>query len=288
LKNRHGVASYFFDVSPPSRVLTMGDSARHLVGRTVPLSLSRRLICDMLHHARQVPSVPVQRRMNLRPAAEARQRCRQRPGWVSLFVRAYGLVAARTPALRRAYLSFPWPRLYEHPENIATVALSRQLGEEEILIFGPLRGPENQGVAELDGRLRHYKTAPLESLHCFRWAWRITKLPTPLRRLAWWIGLDVSGYQRARRFGTFGVSVYSKLGADSLHPLSPLTTVLNYGPIAEDGGVDVRIVYDHRVLDGGAVARALTELEEELNGSVRQELLRLAESQAGGPSSQVA
>jgi hypothetical protein len=86
-----------------------------------------------------------------------------------------------------------------------------------------------------------------------------------VRRLVWWVGLNMSGYRRARNFGTFGVSVYSGLGAEALHPLSPLTTTLNYGIIGEDGTVDVRIIYDHRVMDGSTLARALVELEEVLN-----------------------
>ncbi len=87
-----------------------------------------------------------------------------------------------------------------------------------------------------------------------------------LRHLLWWLGLNLSGYRRARNWGTFAVSVYSSLGAESLHPLSPLTTTLNYGVIADDGTVDVRIIYDHRVLDGSSVARALADLEQTLNG----------------------
>jgi hypothetical protein len=86
--------------------------------------------------------------------------------------------------------------------------------------------------------------------------------------------------QRPRYFGTFGISVYSGLGAESLHPISPLTTTMNYGVIAPDGAVDVRIVYDHRVLDGSTVARALVALEAELNGPVLAELRGMA-AQAG-------
>jgi pyruvate/2-oxoglutarate dehydrogenase complex dihydrolipoamide acyltransferase (E2) component len=72
--------------------------------------------------------------------------------------------------------------------------------------------------------------------------------------------------------GTFGVSVYSALGAESLHPLSPLTTAFNYGVIQPDGHVDVRIIYDHRVIDGATVARALLDLEKVLNQDILREL----------------
>ena len=69
-----------------------------------------------------------------------------------------------------------------------------------------------------------------------------------------WLGLNIAR-QRANFFGTFQLSVYSALGAESLNPLTPLTTLLNYGPIGEDGSVNVRIHYDHRVMDGANVAR---------------------------------
>lgn len=38
----------------------------------------------------------------------------------------------------------------------------------------------------------------------------------------------------------------------------------------------MRLVYDHRVMDGAAVARALARLEEVLNTTIRNELLAAA------------
>ena len=134
------------------------------------------------------------------------------------------------------------------------------------------RGPEKQGLLELDAHLRRWKEAPVESVGSFRRALRTSRWPRPLRRTLWWFGLNVSGPRRARHFGTFGVSVYSGLGAASLHPLSLLTTTLNYGVIEPDGSVDVRLTYDHRVLDGGTVARALAELERYLTHELLAEL----------------
>jgi hypothetical protein len=75
--------------------------------------------------------------------------------------------------------------------------------------------------------------------------------------------------------------VYSALNAESLHPLSPLTALLNYGVIERDGSVAVRIMYDHRVMDGATVARALGRMEQILNSVIRDELRALAGA-AGG------
>jgi hypothetical protein len=108
------------------------------------------------------------------------------------------------------------------------------------------------------------------------------RLPRFLRRLGWWWGLNSSGARRARHFGTFAVSVYSGLGVESLHPLSPLTTVLNYGPIDTEGQVDVRLIYDHRVLDGSTIGRALIRLEEVLCGPILAELESLPTPGRGG------
>jgi hypothetical protein len=103
----------------------------------------------------------------------------------------------------------------------------------------------------------------------------LARLPTPLRRLVWWIGLNV-GRQRGNYFGSYGVTVYSNLGSESLHPLSPLTGTLNYGVIGDDGKVNVRIMYDHRVLDGAMVARTLAAIEKALNGPILDELKSMA------------
>lgn len=241
-------------------------------GRTLPLSGPRRVICDLLHFARQVPTIPVQRWMNLAPLQEARARTDPRISWCALFTKGYSQVAAAMPELRRAYLSFPRPRLYEHPISIASVAIERAYRGENVIFFAHLRGPDGQTLRALDGHLRRFKEEPVEGYGLFRRALDVGRLPGWLRRLMWWYGLNASGLGRARRIGTFGVSSYSNLGAESLHPLSPLTTTLTYGVVRPDGTVPVRVVYDHRVMDGGTIARALARLEEALNGEILAEL----------------
>lgn len=241
-------------------------------GRNLPLSLPRRFIGDLVHFARRVPSVPVERRMDLTPVLAARRLAQPRPSWCAIFTKAYSVVAAAFPELRRSYLAFPQPHLYEHASNVASIAVERRLGEEDAVLFGHLKSPEKLTLLKLDAQLRHWKEQPIEETGSFRRALRLSRWPWPVRRLIWWVGLNCIGRKRAHYFGTFGVSVYSGLGAASLHPLSPLTTTLNYGVIDADGLVDVRIIYDHRVLDGATIARALEELERVLNCEILAEL----------------
>jgi hypothetical protein len=241
-------------------------------GHSIPLSLPRRWICDLLHFARQVPTVPVQRTIDVRAIVDARARMTPRPSWAAIFTRAYGLVAREMPPLRRYFLSFPRPHLYEYPFSIASVAVERLWDGENAVFFAHLRSPETQTVESLDRALRDFKERPVEDFGLFRRALQIAKYPRWLRRFVWWYGLNVGGHKRAKRLGTFGVSVYSSLGSESLHPLSPLTTTLNWGVI-ENGQVTVRLIYDHRVMDGGTVARAQARLQEVLNKEIVHELM---------------
>jgi hypothetical protein len=233
-----------------------------------------------VHFAAKVPSVPVERRMNLGRLMHARLTSPSRPSWCAIFTKAYALVAAARPELRRAYLTFPRTCLYEHPINVASIAIERDVDGEPGVFFVHVKEPDKLSLNDLELLLMRNKEAPIENVSSFRRALFLSRLPQPLRRFAWWFGLNVIGRKRAHYFGTFGVSVYSGLGAASLHPLSPLTTTLNYGVIDASGMVDVRLVYDHRVLDGATVARALNELEEALTSAIASELRRVPASQA--------
>ena len=241
-------------------------------GRTIPLSGPRRFIADLVHHASRVPTVPVARQFDLGPLVPARREHPSRPSWALLFMKAFGLVAAEHPPLRRAYLSFPKARLYEHPQSICALAIEREhLGEPGIFV-GLFRAPERQTLAELQDSLAFYKNEPLENVGFFRQELRIAALPGPLRRLLWWSTLDISGLKRAKRFGTFGLSTYGALGAEQIHPISPLAVTLTFGPIDSEGVVCVKLIYDHRVLDGAYIARRLADLEAALRGPILEEL----------------
>jgi hypothetical protein len=225
-----------------------------------------------MHFALKVPTVPVQRRMRLGEVVAARARIvGRRPGWPAIFIKAYSLVSAEMPALRRAYVALPWPHLCESPTGLVSVAFEREYRGEPGVFFGRIRNADEKSLAEVHNRIRGYTERPLDKIGGFKKIIRFTRLPRPFRRLAIWVGLNTARF-RFKTFGTFGLSVYSALGAESLHPLAPVTTTLNYGVIGRSGRVDVRIIYDHRVLDGATVARALARLEEVLHGPILDEL----------------
>ncbi len=133
-----------------------------------------------------------------------------------------------------------------------------------------------------------YKNETLEKVGFYRMALRFSQAPTPIRRLLWWSTLNVSGYKRCKRFGMFGLSSYGALGAEQVHPISPLTTTLTYGPIdPATQQVVVKLIYDHRVLDGAYIARRLRDIEDTLNGPILDELNGGPATMAGDPAAVV-
>ncbi len=185
------------------------------------------------------------------------------------------MVGAEHAPLRRSLLEFPWHRLYEHPWMNCALAIERTYQGEEGVFVGLFRAPEQQTLIELQQSVLWYKNETLEKVGFYRMALRFMRAPTPIRRMLWWGALNISGQKRCKRFGTFGLTSYGALGAEQIHPISPLTTTLTYGPIdPATGRVVVKLIYDHRVLDGAYVARRLRDVEEIMNGPILDELKR--------------
>lgn len=249
-------------------------------GKNVPISLFRRLVTDLMYFSRQVPAVTIERRMDLATIAEARACCSPRPSWTALFTKAFALVARDHPQLRQSYLKFPWPRLYEHPHNIATVNIERELPGERIILYCLIRSPENRSLPEIDGIIRVHKEAPLEQLRSYQRAVATSRLPWPIRQFFWWGSLNFFGRRRCHNFGTYGLTTVAAEGAGVLRVIPLLTSTLHYGLFDEQWRLDMRMSFDHRVLDGVLAARLLVALEKTLNNEILAELhdLRLAKA----------
>ncbi len=246
-------------------------NASALRGRAIPLLPSRRVRNDMLYFANKAPTLPVQRRMALGTLVAARSACRHRPPWTALFLRAYALLAQEIPELRRVYIGFPRPHLFEVPASVAIVTVERTIAGEPEVFAGRIKDPAARPIGELVDILKKFNAAPLSEIKECRRVLIVGRLPLLVRRLLMWLALNM-GQRRVNTFGTYALSVYSALGAELLRPLFPCTVVLNYGVIAPDGTVDVRFNYDHRVMDGAVVARALQTLEAVLTQKIVAEL----------------
>jgi hypothetical protein len=246
-------------------------------GCSLSLSPARKMVLEILHHGRQVPALPLSKVMQVGALVKARK-AGAFVSWTAIFMKAYALVAQRHPELRRAYIPYPWARLYEHPVSECALLLERDHEGENMVLGAKLRAPELQSLADIDARLTRLRESPFLEIGDFRQWLRVARLPGLLRRFVFWHTLYFSGRKRAKHFGTFAISSLGSLGVEQHHPISPLTTYLTFGPIAPDGTVNVKIIYDHRVMDGRTVARALNDLETTLNTRIFEELQAMCPS----------
>jgi hypothetical protein len=199
-----------------------------------------------------------------------RRRVPQRISWAVLFIKSFGLMAARCPQMRQAWFNWPFAHVYEHAHSIAMVATHREFRGEPWLFWSRFRQPELRSLVDLQRDLDRYLSEPVEKI--FKRQLQFSALPTFARRLLWWWNLNVAGQARAKRAGTFFLTTLAGFGAEIQHPPAFHTANLTYGPIDENGRSRVTIAYDHRLMDGRLVAQCLAEMEAILNGQIVAEL----------------
>jgi hypothetical protein len=233
--------------------------------------MPRRLVADLMHASIRVPFVSLTRPLNVRQLLEARALAEQPPGWAAIFVKAFSLVAKEEPVLRTLYAKWPWPSFYELPRSVAMIAIARVEDGQDCVLPQKVTAADTLPLTEIDAQIRHAKDAPIDQVPAFRKILLATRLPLPLRRLIWLIGLNF-GRQRANYFGSFGVTSVAAYGAGELHALSPGPFILSYGVVEQDLTIDVVIRWDHRITDAALVAKALTRLEQVLNTEISAEL----------------
>ena len=256
--------------TPPPPDVTPEDRGRYL-----PYSLPRRWVGDMLHAARKVPVIACERVIRVKAMRELRRQTPKPPSWSSLLIKAMGLISVKMPELRRAYLGFPWGRIYEAPYSVASVIFGRQFRGEEATFFAPMLHPERSPLDKIGGKLQAWKNDPVEAHGALRRLVRNAKPPRPIRRAMWWFGLNWFGLMRARYFGTFAVNSVASIGGRMLQFATPLTQVLYYGAVNRDGEMLIQFAFDHRVYDGITVAVASVKLEEVLNNELIAEVQNL-------------
>jgi hypothetical protein len=248
--------------------------------RRLRLPRSRRLVTDVLHYRAKVPTCAHDRLCDFRPVAEARDRCPVRISWPMIFIKAFGLVAARVPVLRQTYQRWPWPHVYQHPTSVAMVATHRDFQGEPWLFWSRFNSPDLKSLVRLQVALDRYLHDPVETT--FPWQYQLSGFPTLIRRFLWSWTLTIGGPNRVRRSGTCFLTTIAGHGAEIQHPPAFLTTNATYGPIDEQGRSRVTLAYDHRLMDGRLVAGVLTGIEEAMNGPIAAELDSISPEQVEG------
>jgi len=212
--------------------------------------------------------------MDLSAVAMHRSAAQPRISWAAIFLKAYGIVSDQYEWLRASYMSCPLPHVYQHPRSIGTVAIQRELAGQSRLCWGRLIDPGNCTLPEIQGKLNQYTENPPAQV--FRKQLQLSRLPWPVRRIVWWVMLNVSGRIRERQLGTFSMSSLAGQGVINREHPTICTTSLTYGPVGRDGHSVVTLVYDHRLFDGMQAAQALQQLRACLQQDIVAELAQIS------------
>jgi hypothetical protein len=239
--------------------------------RYVRLSLPRLWMRDVVHFGHKF-AVGGSTSIRVSAVMEARRRHQPLIGWSAILIKATALTSRKWPELRRAYVAFPWPHLYEHPHCVANVVVEREWNGERAVFFDQIPDPESQSLRAIDRVVESLKDLPIESVGGFRRLLRITRYPWPLRRLMWLIAFHGSGRLKSKYFGTFSINSIPSRYARITHSATPVTMSFFYGPIGPDDRMPIQVFIDHRVMDGQSLHRLGFDMETILNRDIVDEL----------------
>lgn len=240
--------------------------------RYVRLTLPRLWIRDTIYFGKKSMIVGGSTMLRVSAVMAARRNNQPLVSWGAILIKALALTSKKWPELKRAYITFPWPHLYEHPHCVATVVVEREWQGAHCVFVDQIPAPESKSLRELDQRLDGMKTLKIEAVGSFRRLIRITRLPLPLRRLIWLIALRGSGRLKSRYFGTFSINSLTSRHARTTQSASPITISFQYAPIQPGGDMPFQIYMDHRVIDGVEAHRLCADLQAILNSDIVDEL----------------
>jgi hypothetical protein len=246
-------------------------------GSFVRLSLPRRMVGDFLSATRNVPLVTGQRTLRLAEVVAARAAARPRPSWAALLAKAVALTCAAQPELRRTFVAWPWARLFQYDTPLVSLVIEREYEGELGLFLGRLKAADRRPLLDLHTAIQDYKSRPVAEIRGFRNALRLAAVPNIVRRPLWRLIMNAMPRLRADLLGTIGISPTTGMRVRGIHIVTPWTIGVHYDMPQDNGDLDVRMTFDHRVYDAAVLARALGEMEQQLRGPILGELRALAE-----------
>ena len=241
-------------------------------GSFVRLSLPRRIINHFLSGTGRMPLVTGQRRLRLAEVIAARAQAKPRPSWAALFTKAFAAVCARQPELRRTFVAWPWARVFQYDAPVVSVVTGREYEGEHALFLARVKNPDQLPLARIQDTLNRYKTSPIKEIDRLRYTLRLAALPGFIRHPLWWLVTNVMPRLKAQCLGTHGISPTTGMRSSGIHVVSPWTIVLHYDVPHENGDMDVRFTFDHRVYDAAVLGLAGGAIEQELCGPILAEL----------------
>src|SRR5262245_21332971 len=117
--------------------------------RYVRLSLPRLWVRDVVRFGNKF-AIGMSTSIRVSAVMEARRKPQPLISWSAILIKAIALTSRKWPELRRSYIAFPWPHLYDHPHCVATVVVEREWHGEQAVFFDQIPAPESRPLREID------------------------------------------------------------------------------------------------------------------------------------------
>lgn len=246
--------------------------------RSIPFTPNREFIADQLARTRRFHCpVSLVYELDVTDTLPAIESARARGAAVSLtalLVKATGLVLERHPRLNRHVFERWFRRLEVEFDDVSCTLIVRREGPagEHVLFPVLVRRPNQLSIPEIHGIIRHHKEEALERLPQMAAFRRIQRMS--------WLGRKYFSYKArsdprfyARYYGSYGLSVNVARdwgpvagGGVANTGIAFVPGVIRDLPRVQGGEVRVRrilnlgVIFDHFLLDGADVARAMESL----------------------------
>lgn len=246
------------------------------MGRRIPFSNGRRLVDDVIRVSNQMPMAAFSTQWDVAQIAKLRRMAKPKISWNVLMMKAHAIVCRKNAELRRSYVRFPYPHLYEHHQNVCMMTIARQHEGQERLFFARFNEPDNYTLVELQELYDKYRKSPVEEIKQFRHQITFAKFPSLIRRFAWWALFNLWPQKRASHMGTFGMSISGHRGAYGSQHLGFNTTIIGVDPNPRKGVAKMLLTFDHQILDGAPATEVLYRGQRMMATAVAKELADMA------------
>jgi pyruvate/2-oxoglutarate dehydrogenase complex dihydrolipoamide acyltransferase (E2) component len=269
----------------------------------VEIHHARWNLIDMIHLVAR-PSVPATLFYDIDMSwAEALRKkyndAGQKVSITAILVKAIAIAQKNHPSTRTVWL--PNSKLLQLNRIEAQFTVERFIDEQPALFFGAVKKPDLKPIIEINHELQSYASDPIESVPQMEIEHRFSKFPWFVRQIVIFLGMRIPKIRLEYMGATFGVSSLGKYGCRNMISPSVITSMFCVGevkdrPVAVDGQVVIQPIlslvlnFDHRVLDGAAAARFVTDIIKLLQGGleeyVKDEVNSLADSNSQDSNSQ--
>ena len=246
-------------------------------GKRINIPFSRRCMIDFMYFSQKTSKnlVSAELNLDLSSVAAARLAANPKVSWFAIFIKAFAEISSIYPQLRQVLFSYPFPYLYQYHRSVAMLAIEREINQENMVMYLKIDSPEKLSLVSIHQMIVASKTIKPEDDLNFRRFLKFNRFPFLLRRLYWWMGINLPIF-KMHYFGTFGVTGAGR-GLRSLSIKSPVG--VNF--VFDTNSGLFRLFWDHRLFDGVIVTKMLYQMQDILDNMILKELQDMAEANTG-------